>query len=120
MSDAVVTVWGRLSALPRPGLADLFAAAPGRVARLSSKLDLPIPAAAMGEVKSLIHIGVGGSVLGPALAVDALSRDGVEVDVHVVSTIDGLALEAACAACDPQTTMIAVSSKTSATTETMT
>ena len=79
-----------------------------------------IHAGALGEVKHLIHIGIGGSALGPALAVDALARDLALVDVHVVSNIDGVALEAAFAACDPQTTLIAVASKTFTTTETMT
>ena len=49
----------------------------------------------LGEVKSLIHIGIGGSALGPALAIDALTRDGAQVAVHVVSNIDGCALEEA-------------------------
>jgi glucose-6-phosphate isomerase len=75
---------------------------------------------ALGDVRHLIHIGIGGSALGPALAVDALSRDLALVDVHVVSNIDGLALEEAFAACDPATTLIAVASKTFTTTETMT
>ena len=75
---------------------------------------------AMGEVKHLIHVGIGGSALGPALAVAALARDGVLVDVHVVSNIDGCALERAFAACDPHTTMLAVASKTFTTVETMT
>src|SRR6188768_1640987 len=75
---------------------------------------------ALGEVNHLIHIGIGGSALGPALAVDALARDFAEVDVRVVSNIDGVALEAAFAACDPATTLIAVASKTFTTTETMT
>jgi glucose-6-phosphate isomerase len=75
---------------------------------------------ALGEVKHLIHVGIGGSALGPALAVDALTRDGALVDVHVVSNIDGCALEAAFKACDPATTMLAVASKTFTTTETMT
>ncbi|TRD10063.1 glucose-6-phosphate isomerase [Erythrobacter insulae] len=75
---------------------------------------------ALGEVKHLIHIGIGGSALGPDLAVDALTRDLKLVDVHVVSNIDGLALEQAFAACDPATTMIAVASKTFTTIETMT
>jgi glucose-6-phosphate isomerase len=74
----------------------------------------------LGDVKHLIHIGIGGSALGPALAVDALARDGALVDVHVVSNIDGCALEAACAACDPRATMIAVASKTFTTIETLT
>ena len=75
---------------------------------------------AMGEVKHLIHIGIGGSALGPAMAVDALTRDLALVDVHVVSNIDGVALEQAFAACDPATTLIAVASKTFTTIETMT
>jgi len=75
---------------------------------------------ALGEVKHLIHVGIGGSALGPALAIDALTRDLALVDVHVVSNIDGLALEQAFAKCDPATTMIAVASKTFTTTETMT
>ncbi len=75
---------------------------------------------ALGEIKHLIHIGIGGSALGPALVVDALARDGAMVAVHVVSNIDGCALEAAFEACDPATTLIAVASKTFTTTETMT
>ncbi|KUO55404.1 MAG: glucose-6-phosphate isomerase, partial [Sphingomonadales bacterium BRH_c3] len=75
---------------------------------------------ALGEINHLIHIGIGGSALGPALAVDALTRDLSLVDVHVVSNIDGVALEAAFAACNPATTMIAVASKTFTTIETMT
>ncbi len=79
-----------------------------------------IHAGALGEVKHLIHIGIGGSALGPALAVDALARDLPLVAVHVVSNIDGLALEEACGKCDPATTLIAVASKTFTTIETMT
>jgi glucose-6-phosphate isomerase len=75
---------------------------------------------ALGEVKHLIHVGIGGSALGPALAIDALARDLALVDVHVVSNIDGCALEAAFKACDPATTLLAVASKTFTTIETMT
>ncbi len=79
-----------------------------------------IHAGVLGDVRHLIHIGIGGSALGPALAVDALTRDLAKVDVHVVSNIDGLALEQAFAACDPAATLIAVASKTFTTIETMT
>jgi len=79
-----------------------------------------IHAGALSPVRHLIHIGIGGSALGPALAVDALAREGALCDVHVVANIDGCALEAAFAACDPATTLIAVASKTFTTTETMT
>ena len=75
---------------------------------------------ALGEVKHCIHIGIGGSALGPELAVEALTRDLALVDVHVVSNIDGAALEAAFAACDPASTIIAVAYKTFTTIETMT
>ena len=75
---------------------------------------------ALGEIEHLIHIGIGGSALGPALGVDALSRDLSYCDVHVVSNIDGVALEAAFAKCDPAKTLIAVASKTFTTIETMT
>lgn len=88
-------------------------------ARMASLVDA-IHKGALGEVRHLIHIGIGGSALGPALAVDALARDGAMVDVRVVSNIDGCALEEAMAACDPATTLIAVASKTFTTTETMT
>ena len=75
---------------------------------------------ALGEVEHLIHIGIGGSALGPALGVDALGRDLSYCDVHVVSNIDGVALEEAFAKCDPAKTLIAVASKTFTTIETMT
>ena len=75
---------------------------------------------ALGEVRHLIHVGIGGSALGPAMVVDALARDLALVDVHVVSNVDGCALEEAFAACDPQTTLLAVASKTFTTIETMT
>ena len=71
-----------------------------------------IHAGALGEITHLIHIGIGGSALGPALAIDALARDDAKVQVHVVSNIDGCALEAAFRACDPATTLIAIASKT--------
>jgi glucose-6-phosphate isomerase len=81
-----------------------------------------IRAQELGHVKHLIHIGIGGSALGPACALAMLARDvdAPLIDVHVVSNIDGCALEDAMHACDPKTTMIAVASKTFTTIETMT
>lgn len=72
-----------------------------------------------GPVRSLIHIGIGGSALGPELALDALARENPRVAVHVVSNIDGCALEAALKQCDPQTTLVVVASKSFSTTETL-
>ena len=88
-------------------------------ARMRSLVEA-IHGGALGEVRHLIHIGIGGSALGPALALDALAREEPLVDVHVVANIDGCALEAAMRACDPATTLIALASKTFTTTETLT
>jgi glucose-6-phosphate isomerase len=91
----------------------------GYHARMAAMVEA-IHQGAMGEVKHLIHVGIGGSALGPALAIDALAREGALVDVHVVSNIDGCALEEAFKACDPATTMLAIASKTFTTIETIT
>lgn len=70
--------------------------------------------------RHIIHIGIGGSALGPALLLDALARDGDGPAIHVVSNIDGEALHRAMAACDPAATRLFVVSKTFTTAETMT
>lgn len=72
------------------------------------------------SVRHIIHIGIGGSALGPALLLDALGSDGDGPECHIVSNIDGLALARALAECDPTATMLVLVSKTFGTTETMT
>jgi glucose-6-phosphate isomerase len=74
---------------------------------------------AFGPIQHIVHIGIGGSALGPDLLVDALSGEGVRYDVAIVSNVDGVALETALEHFDPQATLIAVASKTFTTTETM-
>jgi glucose-6-phosphate isomerase len=70
--------------------------------------------------RHVIHIGIGGSALGPALLLDALARDADGPAVHVVSNIDGEALHRALLACDPATTRLLIVSKSFTTTETLT
>ncbi len=72
------------------------------------------------DVAHVIHIGIGGSALGPALLLDALGHAGDGPAVHVVANIDGVALERALAQCDPAATRIVIVSKTFTTLETMT
>ncbi len=74
---------------------------------------------ALGTIQHIVHIGIGGSALGPDLLVDALSHDRLRYDVAIVSNIDGLALEHAVADFDPAATIVVVASKTFTTTETM-
>jgi glucose-6-phosphate isomerase len=79
-----------------------------------------ISAGKYGKIESLIHIGIGGSALGPALAIRALSSASASVSVFIVSNIDGTALETAMNACNPATTLVTIASKTFTTIETMT
>ncbi len=78
-----------------------------------------IDAGAFGEIKHLLHIGIGGSALGPELLIDALARDAGRYDVAVVSNVDGAALAEVFKRFDPGKTLIAVASKTFTTTETL-
>ncbi len=78
-----------------------------------------IDAGAMGEIKHVLHIGIGGSALGPKLLIDALGRDEMRYDVKVVSNVDAAALTEAIKGFDPHKTIIAVASKTFTTTETL-
>jgi Glucose-6-phosphate isomerase len=78
-----------------------------------------IEAGAFGEIRYLLHIGIGGSALGPDLLVDALGRHGSRYDVAVVSNVDGAALSEAFGRFSPEHTLVAVASKTFTTTETL-
>jgi glucose-6-phosphate isomerase len=54
--------------------------------------------ARLAPFRHLIHIGIGGSALGPHLLVDALGTKGDGPEVHVAANIDGAALARAFAA----------------------
>lgn len=87
-------------------------------ARMRSLIDA-IEAEAFGPIRHILHVGIGGSALGPDLLVDALGRDAGRYDVAVVSNVDGAALEEVFKRFDPSATLLAVASKTFTTTETM-
>lgn len=78
-----------------------------------------IEGGAFGEIRHLLHIGIGGSALGPDLLIDALGRRSDRYDVAVVSNVDGAALQAVFDRFAPATTLVAIASKTFTTTETM-
>ena len=87
-------------------------------ARMRALIDA-IEGEALGPVRHILHLGIGGSALGPDLIVDALSGERLRYDVAVVSNIDGVALEQAIADFDPAATLIVIASKTFTTTETL-
>ncbi|MBO6518612.1 MAG: glucose-6-phosphate isomerase [Rhodospirillales bacterium] len=68
---------------------------------------------------AVLAIGIGGSELGPALALDALGdAAGMKLDVRMCANIDGIAFERATAGLDPATTLVVVISKSFRTMET--
>ncbi|WP_373635416.1 glucose-6-phosphate isomerase [Yoonia sp. SS1-5] len=73
-----------------------------------------------GQITDVINIGIGGSDLGPAMAVKALApyHDGPRC--HFVSNVDPADIGATLRQCDPTTTLVIVASKTFTTIETMT
>lgn len=78
-----------------------------------------IGAGALGPIRHILHVGIGGSSLGPDLLVDALGRDDERYDVAIVSNVDGVALEDAFERFEPDATLLVIASKTFTTTETM-
>ena len=78
-----------------------------------------IEAGAFGDVTGVLHIGIGGSLLGPALLVDALGRTKSKLNVRFLSNIDGEAFDDAVKPLDPTTTLVVVVSKTFTTAETL-
>lgn len=100
------------------GNADAVSHARGLQARVRGLIEA-IEAGALGDIKHVLHIGIGGSALGPKLLIDALGRDDARYDVKIVSNIDGAALAEAVKDMDPHKTIVAVASKTFTTTETL-
>ncbi|MEO0400868.1 MAG: glucose-6-phosphate isomerase [Pseudomonadota bacterium] len=73
-----------------------------------------------GAITDVVNIGIGGSDLGPAMTVQALSpyHDGPRC--HFVSNVDGAHIADVLRGLDARTTLVIVASKTFTTIETMT
>jgi glucose-6-phosphate isomerase len=68
----------------------------------------------------VVNIGIGGSDLGPAMAVEALTPFTREAPrLHFVSNVDGAHLSETVRGLDPRTTLVIIASKTFTTEETM-
>ena len=68
----------------------------------------------------LLHIGIGGSDLGPRLVADALDEGDGRVRVHWLSTMDGRRFERLTGQLDPARTGVVMASKSFSTEETLT
>ena len=100
------------------GAPDEVDLATARRQRMRALVDA-VEAGAFGDVTGILHIGIGGSVLGPHLLVDALGRRASKLEVRFLSNIDGQAVDDAVKTLDPATTLVVVVSKTFTTAETL-
>ena len=75
---------------------------------------------AAGKFTDVISIGIGGSDLGPVMAVRALAPYADGPRVHFVANVDGAHFTDVSKTLDPKTTLVIVQSKTFTTQETMT
>ena len=100
------------------GSPDEVAVAAGYRQRMRAVVDA-VEAGAFGPVSGVLHIGIGGSVLGPALLVDALGRRSAKLEVRFLANIDGVAVDDAVEDLDPATTLVVVVSKSFTTLETL-
>ena len=71
-------------------------------------------------ITDVVNIGIGGSDLGPAMAVQALSPYADGPNCHFVSNVDGAHIADTLRGLDAKTTLVIVASKTFTTIETMT
>ena len=76
---------------------------------------------AQQHITDVVNIGIGGSDLGPQMAVLALDEFATPAKrLHFVSNVDGQELAGVLAHCRPESTLFLIASKTFTTTETMT
>ncbi|MGD8383792.1 MAG: glucose-6-phosphate isomerase [Lysobacterales bacterium] len=77
-----------------------------------------LPGATGERVRHIVHLGIGGSMLGPRLLIEALpSADSPQV--HFISSIDAHSREALLGSLDPAATAVVVATKSFTTGETL-
>jgi len=77
-----------------------------------------IDAGVLGEVEHIIHLGIGGSALGPELLLQALKIGDERYETAIISNIDGAALEPVLERFDASKTLLVIASKSFTTAET--
>ena len=72
-----------------------------------------------GKYKAIIHVGIGGSDLGPRLVADGLAASTeAKLELRFAENVDGASINDALAGLDPKTTLVVVVSKSFTTQET--
>ena len=90
------------------------------MARFATDLRTGTMTGQAGKITDVVNIGIGGSDLGPAMAVLALQPYHAGPACHFVSNIDGAHIADVLKPLNPETTLVIVASKTFTTVETMT
>ena len=106
----------------RSGLSDADRAAQAHLMAREARTAMQsvVDAIARAGVTDVVSVGIGGSDLGPRLAVDALSQPGGGgIRVHFLSNVDGHAAERVLAGLDPSRTAALLISKSFGTQETL-
>jgi glucose-6-phosphate isomerase len=91
-----------------------------RMKALADGIAAGVVRGATGEpFKAIVHIGIGGSDLGPRLVWEALRPLDAAIELRFAANIDGQEIEAALYGLEPSTTLVMVVSKTFTTLETL-
>lgn len=98
-----------------------IAAQRAKMGQIVQKLQQGLWFGATGKaIDTVVHIGIGGSDLGPAMAVEALmSYRRTTLQLHFVSNVDPVAISSVLDQCDPATTLFIISSKSFTTPESL-
>ena len=99
--------------------ADAARAAHATLARMATLVAACEAEYAAGHVTDVIHIGIGGSDLGPRLVCEALGPTPGRPRVHFLANVDGTAFERAIAGLDPTRTRVLLASKSFSTQESL-
>lgn len=107
--------------IPEPGVDEV----PGVLAHIREFTDSVRSGAWKGftgkRIDTIVNIGIGGSDLGPVMVTEALKAYAQrDLTAHFVSNIDGTHLAETVRACNPETTLFIIASKTFTTQETIT
>ena len=100
------------------GEADAVQQAALRRKRVRAVVDA-VEAGAFGDVSGLLHIGIGGSALGPELLIESLGSHATGLKTSFLSNIDPQAFAGAVEQLEPATTLVVAVSKTFTTAETL-
>jgi glucose-6-phosphate isomerase len=93
-----------------------------RMRKLSDEVRDGVWLGATGEhICDVVHIGIGGSLLGPQVAVEGLTAYGhPRLKIHFLGNVDSAPIAALLGGLDPAKTLFIIASKTFATEETLT